>query len=66
MGSPRKACRPAAAHTLPTCPPRPPPPLQILEVLQRSGYIEKRAAKMSQDDFLALLAAFNAGGIHFT
>ncbi|PSC75956.1 putative dimethyladenosine transferase [Micractinium conductrix] len=39
---------------------------QILEVLQRSGYIEKRAAKMSQDDFLALLAAFNAGGIHFT
>ncbi|KAL4445312.1 hypothetical protein ABPG77_011137 [Micractinium sp. CCAP 211/92] len=38
---------------------------QVLEVLEKSGYIEKRAAKMSQDDFLALLAAFNQAGIHF-
>ena len=26
----------------------------------------KRPAKMDQDDFLALLVAFNAKGLHFT
>lgn len=39
---------------------------QVLEVLQRHGFSEKRAAKLGQDDFLALLAAFNAAGIHFS
>ncbi|PRW44303.1 dimethyladenosine transferase [Chlorella sorokiniana] len=39
---------------------------QVLEVLQRHGFLERRAAKMSQDDFLGLLAAFNQAGIHFT
>ena len=43
-----------------------PPPPQVLEVLQRHGFSERRAAKMSQDDFLGLLAAFNQAGIHFT
>lgn len=38
---------------------------QVLEVLQRGGYADRRAAKMSQDDLLALLAAFNQAGIHF-
>ena len=38
---------------------------QVLEVLQRHGFLERRGAKMSQDDFLQLLAAFNAVGIHF-
>ena len=48
-------------------PPTPPPPCaQVLEVLQRHGFLERRAAKMSQDDFLGLLAAFNQAGIHFT
>ena len=41
-------------------------PPQVLEVLQRHGFLERRAAKMSQDDFLGLLAAFNQAGIHFT
>jgi 18S rRNA (adenine1779-N6/adenine1780-N6)-dimethyltransferase len=38
---------------------------QVLEVLQGGGYADRRAAKMSQDDLLALLAAFNQAGIHF-
>eukprot|EP00887_Chlorella_sp_A99_P002560 scaffold6.g2560.t1 len=38
---------------------------QVLEVLQRGGFADKRAAKMTQDQFLALLAAFNAAGVHF-
>ena len=38
---------------------------QVLEVLQRHGFMERRAAKMTQDDFLQLLAAFNQAGIHF-
>lgn len=38
---------------------------QVLEVLDKGGFAEKRAAKMTQDEFLALLAAFNAAGIHF-
>ena len=36
-----------------------------MEVLQRHDFLERRAAKMSQDDFLHLLAVFNQAGIHF-
>ncbi len=39
---------------------------RVLGVLDSCGMIEKRAAKLSQDEFLALLAAFNAGRIHFS
>ena len=39
---------------------------QVLEVLTAHSFAERRAAKMGQDDFLALLAAFNAAGIHFS
>jgi 18S rRNA (adenine1779-N6/adenine1780-N6)-dimethyltransferase len=35
-------------------------------VLDETEYSDKRAAKMDGDDFLCLLAAFNAKGIHFT
>ena len=39
---------------------------KVLAVLDSRGMIERRAAKLSQDDFLALLAAFNAADIHFS
>ena len=35
-------------------------------VLEESGYAEQRSAKMDLDDFMRLLAAFNAAGVHFT
>ena len=35
-------------------------------VLGSTGYAEQRAAKMDLDDFMALLAAFNEAGVHFT
>lgn len=38
---------------------------KVLEVLESTGYADKRAAKLGQDDFLTLLAAFNAVDIHF-
>eukprot|EP01039_Chlorochromonas_danica_P005529 gene5529-6088_t len=38
----------------------------IESILIAEGYAEQRAAKMDINDFLALLAAFNAKGIHFT
>ena len=34
-------------------------------VVESSGFDQRRASKMSQDEFLALLAHFNAAGIHF-
>jgi 18S rRNA (adenine1779-N6/adenine1780-N6)-dimethyltransferase len=37
----------------------------IEEVLATDGFGEMRSSKMSQDDFLRLLAEFNAKGIHF-
>jgi 18S rRNA (adenine1779-N6/adenine1780-N6)-dimethyltransferase len=37
----------------------------VEEVLTAEGYADKRAAKMEQNDFLCLLAAFNMKGIHF-
>lgn len=38
---------------------------KVLGVLQQCGLEEARSAKLAQEDFLALLAAFNAAGIHF-
>lgn len=38
----------------------------VENVLNETGYSDKRAAVMSIDDFLCLLAAFNTKGIHFT
>lgn len=38
----------------------------VLKVLQESGFEEQRAAKMTQDQFMSLLAAFNKAGIHFS
>jgi 18S rRNA (adenine1779-N6/adenine1780-N6)-dimethyltransferase len=38
----------------------------VEEVLNSTGYSDQRAAKMDLNDFLCLLAAFNAKGIHFT
>ncbi|GBF96194.1 dimethyladenosine transferase [Raphidocelis subcapitata] len=37
----------------------------IAGVLARNGFDQMRPAKMTQDDFLRLLASFNAEGIHF-
>jgi 18S rRNA (adenine1779-N6/adenine1780-N6)-dimethyltransferase len=40
---------------------------QLVEkVLTKEGYSDQRAAKLDLNDFLCLLAAFNAEGIHFT
>ena len=38
---------------------------KVLEVLKSAGYEEARSAKLAQEDFFALLAAFNLAGIHF-
>lgn len=38
---------------------------KVLGVLQGAGYAEARSAKLTQEDFFALLAAFNVAGIHF-
>ncbi|EOD14862.1 hypothetical protein EMIHUDRAFT_197460 [Emiliania huxleyi CCMP1516] len=37
----------------------------VMKVLEETGFAEERTAKLDQDDFLRLLAAFNAVGIHF-
>jgi 18S rRNA (adenine1779-N6/adenine1780-N6)-dimethyltransferase len=39
---------------------------RVLAVLEGSGLADARAAKLGQDQFLGLLAAFNAAGIHFS
>lgn len=48
--------------------PEPMPDIKELveEVLNQDGFSEQRAAKMDINDFLALLSAFNAKGIHFS
>jgi 18S rRNA (adenine1779-N6/adenine1780-N6)-dimethyltransferase len=38
----------------------------MMAVLEGAGLAQARPAKMSQDDFLRLLAAFNAAGVHFS
>jgi 18S rRNA (adenine1779-N6/adenine1780-N6)-dimethyltransferase len=37
----------------------------VVGVLEKAGYDQARSAKLAQEDFLALLAAFNAAGVHF-
>jgi 18S rRNA (adenine1779-N6/adenine1780-N6)-dimethyltransferase len=34
-------------------------------VLDSNDFVQMRASKMTQDDFLLLLATFNEKGIHF-
>ncbi|KAJ1427326.1 putative dimethyladenosine transferase [Ochromonadaceae sp. CCMP2298] len=48
--------------------PDPFPDMKLLveSVLDTTGYSDQRAAKLDLNDFLCLLAAFNAQGIHFT
>jgi 18S rRNA (adenine1779-N6/adenine1780-N6)-dimethyltransferase len=38
---------------------------KVMKILENGNYAEMRASKMSQDDFLQLLADFNQAGIHF-
>lgn len=38
---------------------------KVMGILENNDFAEKRASKMSQDDFLQLLAQFNESGIHF-
>ena len=38
---------------------------KVQGVLQKTEFADQRAAKMDQDDYLKLLAAFNEEGIHF-
>lgn len=37
----------------------------VEQVLTEEGYSDRRAAQMDIDDFIRLLAAFNAKGVHF-
>lgn len=39
---------------------------KCLGVLAEGGYEDKRSSKLTQDDFLRLLALFNKAGVHFT
>lgn len=38
---------------------------KIMNILEKSGYAEKRSSKLGLDDYLKLLYAFNVEGIHF-
>ena len=38
---------------------------KVMHILEKNDFAEKRASKMSQDDFMQLLADFNEQGIHF-
>ena len=38
---------------------------RVLRVLEQNGLDGQRSSKLSQDDFLRLLALFNAEGVHF-
>ena len=38
---------------------------KVVDILEKNDFADKRASKMSQDDFLQLLAHFNESGIHF-
>ncbi|KDD73262.1 hypothetical protein H632_c2369p0, partial [Helicosporidium sp. ATCC 50920] len=37
----------------------------VLEILRGGDFEQRRASKLTQDEFLALLAAFNSRGVHF-
>lgn len=39
---------------------------KVVKILEDCKMIEKRSSKMQIVDFLALLNAFNEGGIHFS
>jgi len=56
----------AGAHLLPRGHRASPEFKALVErVLASGGFEARRPAKMAQEDFLRLLAAFNAAGIHF-
>jgi len=38
---------------------------KVMAVLKAGGFENMRSSKMSQDELLGLLAAFNSAGIHF-
>lgn len=38
---------------------------KVMQILDKNDFAEKRASKMSQDDFMQLLPDFNEHGIHF-
>lgn len=38
---------------------------KVMKILENGNFAEMRASKMSQDDFLRLLADFNQAGVHF-
>jgi 18S rRNA (adenine1779-N6/adenine1780-N6)-dimethyltransferase len=38
----------------------------ILKILEQTDLSDKRSSKLTQDDFLKLLATFNQAGFHFT
>ena len=38
---------------------------KLMTILQKAGYHEKRSSKLSLDDYLKLLYAFNEAGVHF-
>ncbi len=38
---------------------------KVVKLLEEGKWIDRRSAKLSQDDFLSLLADFNRSGIHF-
>ena len=37
----------------------------VISVLEKAEFDTSRSAKLAQEDFLRLLAAFNKAGIHF-
>lgn len=39
---------------------------KVLEVLEQGDFVEKRASKLTQVDFLYLLSLFNKAGFHFS
>lgn len=53
-------------NNIPLPDPMPEMKATVESVLAETGYSEKRAAKMDINDFMAVLAAFNARGIHFS
>ena len=38
---------------------------KVMDMLTQHGFDQLRSSKMAQEEFLRLLAAFNADGIHF-
>jgi 18S rRNA (adenine1779-N6/adenine1780-N6)-dimethyltransferase len=61
-----KAAHSAGAHLLPRGQRASPEFKALVErVLASGGFESRRPAKMAQEDFLALLAAFNKAGVHF-